>query len=84
MADIYNFYKLPQTTRSQLVLEKGTFLCKRQLGDNKIMLFYMDGLYVEVWYCFSLKKVIMVNGYENDYCINAYLDKINIQEIYQY
>ncbi|CAN5127112.1 hypothetical protein BH23BAC1_BH23BAC1_29870 [soil metagenome] len=83
MADIYNFYKLPQTTRSQMVLEKGTFLCKRHLGDNKIMLFFMEGLYVEVWYCFSLKKVIMVNAYENDYCINAYLDKINIEELFR-
>jgi hypothetical protein len=47
---LYQFNLLDQTERAEILWDKGVHLANRQEKDFKILLYQVDGFYVEVWY----------------------------------
>jgi hypothetical protein len=67
--------------QEKLVKQKGVFLMERKSLGVSVLLFQLNGFYVEVFYNTTTATVSFIKSFNDMDGIEAYLDKINISEV---
>jgi hypothetical protein len=78
---LQQFRSASREVQEKLVKCKGVFLMERKSLGVSVLLFQLDGFYVEVFYNTTTATVSFVKSFEDMDGIEAYLDKIDIREV---
>lgn len=77
------FNTLPKKAQQEAVLAKGTFLAERADGPFKIMLYQLEGFYVEVHFFNLYNKVAFFSAFDNVEALEPYLESIDVSSVLQ-
>ncbi len=78
---LQEFRSAPPEVQEKLVKRKGVFLMERKSLGVSVLLFQLDGFYVEVFYNTQTGVVSFVKSFEDMDGIEAYLGRIDISEV---
>lgn len=78
---LQQFRSAPQEVQEKLVKRNGVFLMERKSLGVSVLLFQLDGFYVEVFYNTQRGVVSFVKSFEDMDGIEAYLGRIDISEV---
>jgi hypothetical protein len=78
---LQQFRSASQEVQEKLVKWRGVFLMERKSLGVSVLLFQLDGFYVEVFYNTANATVSFVKSFEDMDGIEAYLDRIDIREV---
>ena len=78
---LQQFRSASREVQEKLVKMKGVFLMERKSLGVAVLLFQLDGFYVEVFYNTANNTVNFVKSFDDMDGIEAYLDRINISEV---
>lgn len=76
----YQFTLLNEKVKAELVLN-GIMLTEKMDGDRLFQLYYIDGLYVDIWHDVERHRVYSMRPYTFKTLPDQYLDTISIGEI---
>ena len=76
----YQFTLLNEKVKAELVLN-GILLIEKMDGDRLFQLYYIDGLYVDIWHDVERHRVYSMRPYTFKTLPDQYLDTISIGEI---
>ena len=74
----HSFNALSQHKQRRLLLNKGTFLADRATDECSIVLFQVEGLYVEVWYLREGDDIQGIRCFEDTDELDPYLPQIDL------
>ena len=80
---IAQFDTLSKENQQNEVLKNGTFLMEREDGPFRIMLYQLDGFYVEVYFFNLYNKVAFFQTFEDTDALHPYFEQINIRSLMQ-
>jgi hypothetical protein len=78
---LQQFRAASREVQEKLVKLKGVFLMERKSLGVSVLLFQLDGFYVEVFYNSATSTVKFIKSFNDMDGIEAYLDKIDISEV---
>ena len=78
---LQQFRGAPCEVQEKLVKLKGVFLMERKSMGVSVLLFQLDGFYVEVFYNTATATVSFIKSFNDMDGIEAYLDKIDISQV---
>jgi hypothetical protein len=76
-----DFCVLEQVAQQEMVLDNGAYLSSRLFMDYTVLLFQLDGFYVELFYPHQKDKAVIIRGFESTDELEPYLKRINIAPI---
>jgi hypothetical protein len=78
-----DFNMLPKKAQQEVLLAQGTFLTERADGPFRIMLYQLDGFYVEVHFFNLYNKVAFFSAFDTIEALEPYLDTIDVSGMLQ-
>ncbi len=78
---LQQFRSASQEVQEKLVKMRGVFLMERKSLGVSVLLFQLDGFYVEVFYNTATSTVSFVKSFDDMDGIEAYLERIDIREV---
>ena len=76
-----DFRLLPQTEQLDVLYTTGVFIGKRKLGSTSVLLYQLEGFYVEVFYkkhrCFTTK----IHCFRSTEYLDPYLEEIELESL---
>lgn len=76
-----HFNALSSIAQQDLVYNEGVWLMERLTGSFLIVLYQIEGFYVEIYYLRSTYEVIVIKSFTNTDLLHPYLSKINVSEL---
>ncbi len=80
---IQQFDTLSKEDQQNELLKNGIFLAERQDGPFRIMLYQLNGFYVEVYFFNLYNKVAFFQTFEDTEALQPYLEQINVKTLLQ-
>ena len=80
---IQQFDTLSKEHQQDLLLKKGIFLAEREDGPFRIMLYQLDGFYVEVYFFNLYNKVAFFQTFEDTEALQPYLEQVDVKPVLQ-
>lgn len=74
----HSFNALSQQKQRKLLLNKGTFLADRATDDCSVVLFHLEGLYVEVFFVREQDDIQWIRCLEDTDELDPYLPEIDL------
>ena len=75
------FWKLPDAEQIDLLYQEGVYIDKRKVGMTTILLYQLNGFYIEVCYYKYRISIAWVRCSESTRILDPYLDKMDIAEL---
>ena len=79
---LYDFYTLSAEEQKDRVLTDGVHLISRKAGDSRIMLYQLDGFYVEAYFDDIEEEVIPLRSFRTTDLLTPYLKEIDISSLF--
>lgn len=79
--NMYQFNCLDEVRQIELLWSAGVLVGSRQEKIYKILLYQIDGFYVEVFYQYSQGKMAKIKSFNDTGMLEPYLDSINISSL---
>lgn len=67
--------------RTKLVWTRGDLLTMRQRYGCRVVLYHLQEIFIEVWYHPESNVILMVHGFDNQACLEHYLESIDLAEL---
>ena len=80
---LHHFNALNQEKQRRLVLQKGVYLTGRRTRDFTVLLFDVDGFYIEVYFYTATNKVFLIKSFDHTDLLQPYLNTIDIKFLLQ-
>ncbi|HVG40813.1 MAG TPA: hypothetical protein VM888_04300 [Chitinophagaceae bacterium] len=80
---LHQFKRLDKEEQGNTLWDKGVLLGIRREGEYKVLLYGIDGFYVEVFYCQKTSQVVELKSFLTTDMLTPYLDKINLQDVFK-
>jgi len=77
----HEFNKLSLAQQADIVWNCGTFIAERQEENHTIMLYQIEGFYVEVFYSRNKRRIPATRSFTSTYLLQPYLDAIDLKDI---
>jgi len=77
---LYQFLQLDEAEQAEAIWD-GSFIADREDEEHKILLYQIDGFYVEVFYHKEYNVIRKYRPFSSTDQLETYLNKINIQSI---
>ncbi len=77
--DIFKFYRQSLEQQLELVTAKGKHIAERTDAGHRIGLYYLDGLFAELFYNHQTNNIEKVVLFRNVDFLDPYLDRIEIR-----
>lgn len=81
MITLTDFKSMPYEKQCEVVTFSACFLSQRRVTDFNVFLYHVDNFFIEIFYSSRHAKVIMLNSFEKNECLDPYLEKISLAEI---
>ena len=78
---LYDFSLLASCDQTDLLYNQGIYIGKRVLNRHKVVLYQVDGFYVEVVYKKYRYAVQSIYAFSSVAGIDAYLDDIDVKDL---
>ena len=78
---LQQFRSASQEVQEKLVQRRGVFLMERKSLGVSVLLFQLEGFYVEVFYNTGTGVVNLVKSFDDMDGIEAYLNRVDISEV---
>ena len=78
---MYQFNCLDEVRQIELLWSAGVLIGARQEGFHKILLYQIDGFYVEVFYQYFQGKMVKIKSFSHTDQLDPYLKSINISSL---
>ena len=78
---IQQFDSLSKENQQLTLLKDGIFLAEREDGPFRIMLYQLNGFYVEVYFLNLYNKVAFFQSFEDTDALQPYLNEIDINSL---
>lgn len=78
---LQQFRSASKEVQEKMVKVEGVFLMERKSLGVSVLLFQVDGFYVEVFYNTATNSVSFIKSFEDMDGIEAYLERIDISEV---
>ena len=78
-----NFDKLTRQQKRITLLRYGTYISERSFGPLRIMLYQLEGFYVEVFFLKWNKSVLWYRSFNTTNLLDPYLHKIDLSSLMQ-
>jgi hypothetical protein len=75
------FRQLTDTEQIDLLYSEGVYIDKRKVGDTTIVLYQLNGFYIEVCYYKYRLLIAWIRCSESVQILDPYLDKMDIAEL---
>ncbi|RYZ00091.1 MAG: hypothetical protein EOO11_02755 [Chitinophagaceae bacterium] len=75
------FKTLPSRQKKITILRTGSFLCEKNAGLFRKMLYQVDGFYVEIWFLRFGKEALWYRSFEGTQQLAPYLKSIDISAL---
>ncbi len=79
--ELRQFRSASQEVQEKLVKTRGVFLMERKSLGVSVLLFQLDGFYVEVFYNTATETVSFIKSFDDMDGIEAYLERVDIREV---
>ena len=79
--NLHHFNALNQEKQRRLVLQKGVYLTGRRTRDFTVLLFDVDGFYIEVYFYTATNTVFLIKSFEHTDPLQPYLNSIDIKAL---
>jgi len=74
------FKKLSEDAQSNIIYEKGVLISVRRSDEHRVLLYKIDGFYVEVYY-HPTNNVIKIESFSGTEQLHPYLKQISLEGI---
>ena len=78
---LYEFRMLSDSEQIDLLYMEGVYIGKRKQDNSIIVLYQLDGFYIEIFYRKYRSVITHVYCFTSTMLLNAYLDQINVEEL---
>ena len=75
---LYEYNGLDVEQRAEILWDKGVYLATRQEKEFRILLYQIDGFYVEVWYNTNKNAISRLKSFRSTNPLDPYLRDIEI------
>jgi hypothetical protein len=75
---LYEYKQLDETEQATTLWNQGAHLGERFNGEHNILLYQMDGFYVEVFYDPDRNAIVRIRSFRNTGQLRPYLDQIDV------
>lgn len=79
----HQFNQLDKSEQRICLLTKGTFLDERCTKRHDVMLYEIDGFYVEAYFVKNTNKAAFFKTFTDTQYLAPYLEQINLQDLFQ-
>ena len=77
------FKSLTRNQKKAVVLRTGTFLCEKNYGLIRTMLYQVDGFYVEIYFAKFRRDAIWFRSFDSTKNLHPYLQQIDISGLFK-
>ncbi len=77
--NLFDFQLLPYHEKIDTLYEQGVYLGKRKMDDLTVLLYQLDGYYIEIFYKKHRCYVTKVNVFSSTSLLDPYLDQIAVE-----
>jgi hypothetical protein len=78
---IYQYKVLQEKEQAEVLWEMGVHLGERFDGEHKILLYQIEGFYVEVFYHQEQNKLVRLRSFRNVDQLRPYLERMDITQL---
>jgi hypothetical protein len=78
---VQEFRDLTESQQTEVLYGDAVYIDKRKSGDNSIVIYQIDGFYVEVCFYKYRQHIAWVRCSDSINILNPYLDKMDIVEL---
>lgn len=78
---LFDFQLLDKTDQIDYLYENGTFVGKRRDGLDIVLLYQVEGFYVEVFYQYYRKHPKKVRCFRSTVLLDPYLESIDVEHL---
>lgn len=80
---LQKFKALARREKKTAVLRNGSFLCEKNRGIYRKMLYQVNGFYVEIYFVWFSKEAFYFSSFESTRRLQPYLQAIDISPLLQ-
>ena len=80
--DLRHFHALSQEGQKETVLKRAVYLAERQTDYFNILLYQLDGFYIEVFTQKSDHTIVWIKSFTSTEQLSPYLSQINLSNIF--
>ncbi|MEI6948788.1 hypothetical protein V9K67_16475 [Paraflavisolibacter sp. H34] len=80
--DLNHFHALSQEGQKETVLKRAVFLSERKTDYFTIMLYQLDGFYIEVFTQKSDHSIVWIKSFTSTESLTPYLSQINLSNLF--
>ena len=77
---LYEFKLLSDREQLDLLQDQGTYIGKRKERALTLLLFQLEGFYIEIWYQKHRFHILRVRCFSSTLLLEPYLDQIDIEQ----
>ncbi len=77
---LYEFQLLSERDQLDLLHAEGTYIGKRREGEQPVLLFQLEGFYVEIVYQKHRSQILQMRSFTTTSRLEPYLNQIDITE----
>jgi hypothetical protein len=77
--EVFKLLSVP--VQAHLICELGVMLCQRRQDDYLIVLYQVDGIYVEVYYRGASEEIEKFRSFHSTELLEPYLDAVCFEEL---
>jgi hypothetical protein len=77
---LYEFKLLSEREQLDLLQVEGTYIGKRKEGELTVLLFQLEGFYIEIFYKKHRSHILKVRSFTSTLPLEPYLHQIDITE----
>lgn len=80
---IYNFNRMDAVNKVDTLIHHSELIDRRSDAQYRILLYQIDGFYVEVYYDIAYNKIRKIKSFTSTGLLKPYLQKIDISHLFK-
>jgi hypothetical protein len=78
---LFDFQVLPQPEQIDFLYREGVYIGKRRQDTYTLVLYQVEGFYVEIWYLHYRKWIERLYCFRSTALLDPYLELINVEHL---
>ena len=78
---LYNFARLTEEKKVNLLYDQGVYVGKRKKGDTTVVLYQLEGFYAEVYYRKYRCFIDRISCFSSTTRLDPYLSEMNVEHL---
>ncbi len=80
---LYEFRMLTDEEQVDLLYNEGTYIGKRKVGEECVILYQLDSFYIELYYKKYRRHILRIYCFQSTVPLDPYLSQIDVEDLVQ-